>query len=186
LEVHARGKRLAGFSTLSAAGQETVLRILAEFTTWVGEKAQAKPEVPAAAPVIAATSQQAASETLAPLPRPTAVSAAPPPAGQPGPVTPPNLNIVSILSRAVIPPARAKPAPAFSLAAQVDEILQEKLAQPENASLAAQGVHLVDHPTQGMLVVVGPVQYEGIDSVPDPMIRNLIRQCVKEWETRLS
>jgi hypothetical protein len=35
-----------------------------------------------------------------------------------------------------------------------------------------------------MVVMVGLDQYEGVEDVPDEVIRQFIREAVKEWETR--
>jgi hypothetical protein len=41
-------------------------------------------------------------------------------------------------------------------------------------------------PGRGMMVMVGLDQYEGVEKVPDPEIRSLIREAVEEWEKRLA
>jgi hypothetical protein len=70
-----------------------------------------------------------------------------------------------------------------SIAAQVDEILQDKLA---NSSQKDRSVRLLELPSRGMVVVVNGNQYDGVGEVPDPEIRQLIQESVVEWERRLS
>jgi len=66
-----------------------------------------------------------------------------------------------------------------TIAAQIDEILQKKL---ENTPYADSGIRLEDTPGQGVVMMVGLDQYEGVESVPDEAIRNLIREAVADWE----
>lgn len=70
-----------------------------------------------------------------------------------------------------------------SLAAQVDEVLQEKIPF---SGLSYHSIHLVDLPNYGMSVQVDREQYPGIDAVPDEDIRKLIREAVEEWKRRSS
>jgi hypothetical protein len=72
--------------------------------------------------------------------------------------------------------------PQFSIVAQVDEILQEKL---ENTPLAKRGISMKDSLDGGLVVWVGLQQYSSIEAVPDPEIRQLLRESVEEWERRL-
>ncbi len=69
----------------------------------------------------------------------------------------------------------------LSIVAQVDEILQEKL---ENTPLAKRGISMKDSLDGGLIVWVGLKQYSSIDEVPDPEIRQLLRESVGEWERR--
>jgi hypothetical protein len=123
-----------------------------------------------------------ASETVLPL--------ATPPVEQPVPEfnpstplpQPPKFSPIDMVARAVQPEPRPA-APEKSMLMQIDEILQEKLS---STPLAGQGIRLIDHPTKGLVVMVGLSQYEGVDEVPDPEIRSLIRDSVAEWEKRSS
>ena len=79
-------------------------------------------------------------------------------------------------------PGGAKTPPQLkSLAAQVDEVLQEKIPF---SGLTYHSIHLVDLPNYGMSVQVDREQYPGIDAVPDEDIRKLIREAVEEWKRR--
>jgi hypothetical protein len=100
------------------------------------------------------------------------------PASQRSPVNP-----VSVLARALQSDVRT-PAPApKSIAAQIDEILQEML---ENSPLESRAIRLLELPTKGMVVMVGLDQYEGVEAVPDEEIKAMIRSAVAEWERRIS
>lgn len=92
----------------------------------------------------------------------------------------PGLNPIDVLSRAVQAETKVKPVEK-SIAAQIDEILQEKL---EVSPLQGRAIRLMELPGKGMVVLVGLDQYDGVDAVPDPEIRDLIRACVAEWEKK--
>jgi hypothetical protein len=95
----------------------------------------------------------------------------------------PDRNMVNSFLRVLQPsPARA-PSQPKSLAAQVDEVLQEKLP---NSGLPYRTIHLVDLPNYGMSVQVDWEQYPSIDEVPDEAVRKLIREAVEEWKRRSS
>ncbi|OGO25196.1 MAG: hypothetical protein A2W33_09785 [Chloroflexi bacterium RBG_16_52_11] len=99
----------------------------------------------------------------------------------PSEVQRPSIKPVNILTRAMLP--ELPPEPPKSIVAQIDDILQEKL---ENSPLSKRGIRLRELPNQGMAVMVGLDQYEGVDDVPDEEIRSMIRSAVSEWEKRIS
>jgi hypothetical protein len=86
---------------------------------------------------------------------------------------------IDLLARSISPEARPVTRGPQSIVAQIDEILQSKLA---DSPLAERGIRLMELPTKGLVVMVGLQQYEEVDAVPDPEIRALIRQSVDEWE----
>jgi hypothetical protein len=96
--------------------------------------------------------------------------------------TPPSLNPVTVLARAVASDVNVDVSQP-SIAAQVDEILQEKL---DESPLKSRGIRLMELPNRGMVVMVGMDQYDGVDAVPDPNVRDLIREAVAEWEARVT
>ena len=65
---------------------------------------------------------------------------------------------------------------------QIDEILQSKLV---DSPYAKQDIQLKEVPN-GMMVKVGNYEYEGIDAVPDPAIRALIKESAREWNEKVS
>jgi hypothetical protein len=92
-------------------------------------------------------------------------------------------SLASNLLRTLQPGGAKTPPQLKSLAAQVDEVLQEKIPF---SGLSHHSIHLVDLPNYGMSVQVDLEQYPGIDAVPDEAIRKLIREAVEEWKRRSS
>jgi hypothetical protein len=91
-------------------------------------------------------------------------------------------NPIKVFTEAIgVEVNKSKPT-SLSIVAQVDEILQEKL---ENSPLAKRGISMRDSLDGGLLVWVGLKQYASIDEVPDPEIRQLLKESVEEWERRL-
>ena len=100
---------------------------------------------------------------------------------QPAPAN--SLNPFKIFGAALNPGNPQGTAPGSqSIVLQIDEILQEKL---KNSSLEGHGIRLVELPGRGMAVVVGLQRYDSIEEVPDPEIREAIRQATSEWESRM-
>jgi hypothetical protein len=95
---------------------------------------------------------------------------------------PPSINTVDVLARALQPELHVPEPPPLSIAAQVDEILQEML---EDSPLATRHIRLVELPSKGVAVMVGLDRYESVDEVPDEDIRQMIRAAVAEWERRV-
>jgi hypothetical protein len=96
---------------------------------------------------------------------------------QPGPEKP-GLNPIKTITQAIQIPGAPRIEEPLSIAGQIDAILQEKLAQ----SPGTPSVRLVEVPGRGVIVRVGLEAYDGVDQVPDPGIRQLIRAAVAEWE----
>ena len=119
----------------------------------------------------------------APDPAPRLVSTPGLSIGDPPPPLPqrPTINPINVLARVLQPELSSAQAPPKSIAAQIDEILQEML---EHTPLASRGIRLMEFPNRGLVVLVGLDQYEGVDAVPDEDIRALIRTAVQEWERR--
>jgi hypothetical protein len=97
--------------------------------------------------------------------------------------TPVKVNPVNMFARVLQSEVRTPPVVQKSIAAQIDEILQEKLT---GSPLAGRGIRLMELPSKGLVVMVGLDQYPGVDEVPDPEIRSIIRMSVAEWEERTS
>jgi hypothetical protein len=68
-----------------------------------------------------------------------------------------------------------------SIVMQIEDILQDMLAGTE---LDHKGIHLIEDPSRGVLVNIGSEQFVGIESVPYPEIKTVIRSAVTAWEKR--
>ncbi len=68
-----------------------------------------------------------------------------------------------------------------SMVMQINDVLQELLV---GTPYFSSGISLVEDLQIGVIVWVGLKRYEGIDSVPDPQIQQLVRAAVSEWERR--
>jgi hypothetical protein len=131
---------------------------------------------PAAAPPPPSAPPEPTSRAPQPPPAPSAPPAAP--AATPG-------GLVGVFARAVNAEIKVPPPAPRSIAAEVDEILQELLAAlPPEDPLAGRIIRLQEVPGRGLVVQVGLEQYEGVDAVPDPAIQARLRQAVHAWETR--
>ena len=99
------------------------------------------------------------------------------------PPKPVSINPLNALLRSV-PTAtlKEKPKPK-SMAAEIDAILQEKLAV---SPLAGRLIRLQEQPDQRLLVVVDETSFDGVSQVSDPDVRQLIQEAVAEWQRRAS
>jgi len=103
-----------------------------------------------------------------------------PPVAKPGPASD-NPRSRSLLSRALQPNLTKGTAKPNTLATQVDDILQTKLA---NSALAGRNIRLIDLPNHGLAVEVGQERYDSIDEVPDQAVVQLLKEAVAEWQQR--
>jgi hypothetical protein len=99
----------------------------------------------------------------------TEAEAAPPPVVRPSVVAPDKRTTEDV-----------KTLPIFkSILEQIDDILQVKL---EASAYKARKIQLVEGPGGTVIIKDGLNRFEGIEAVPDPLIQELIRQSVKDWE----
>jgi hypothetical protein len=83
----------------------------------------------------------------------------------------------------VTPPAKKdeKPAAPLSIVAQIDEILQARLA---STALAERDIRLQESPEAGVIVRVGLQQFAGVGEVTDPEVQAVLRAAITEWEKK--
>lgn len=162
----------ASMDDLPPEERETVTRLADEWYRWL--KVVPAPTVP---------------EPPAPpaSPSPPPVMASETPAVKPAPVQPlPKVETPEISRNPLKPFQQAfqqrkpveKTSPA-SIAAQVDEILQEML---EGTPLEKRGIRLMELPGQGMVVLVGVEKFTTVDEVPYDDVRKAIKIAVARWE----
>jgi len=111
------------------------------------------------------------------------VSTAPPEVSPIEPISQPEAEKPSITAAGVISSmvsSNPEPPPA-SIVAQIDEILQKKLAA---SPLKDRGIALQETIKGGMQIIVGLEKFDDIDSVPEEEIRVIIRASVSEWESQ--
>lgn len=147
----------ADTSALSAEQRKRMRELLMQMRPWIQEDSGAAPVTspPPPPPVMPAPVQQAAST---PQPIRPAASAEPASAKEDRPT-----------------------APANSIVAQIDSILQERIA---GTPLEEKRVFLSQSPEGGVNVHVGFDKFAGIDDVPDAEIKSTIRAAIKEWEKK--
>lgn len=83
------------------------------------------------------------------------------------------------VNKSSIPISSDVPKRKMSIVEQVDEILQVILHEE---GLYDVNIRLTEMVNRGLVVWVGKEFFEGIDAVPDPIVKDYIRQAVKRWE----
>lgn len=76
-------------------------------------------------------------------------------------------------------PEDAEKPKAKSISAQINEVIDDLI---KSTTLRDKGLRLVDRPDHGIDVVFAGEKYGGIDAVPYPEVRSLIKAAVTRWE----
>ncbi|MEE8355942.1 MAG: hypothetical protein V3R33_01420 [Anaerolineales bacterium] len=108
------------------------------------------------------------------------------------------LNVITVHAEA--PPVTATPTPpikekippiveneddgdsdikTLSVVDEVNEILQRNL---KGSAIAGKGIHLMENHNKEIRFWVGLNSYDDVDDIPDPEVRQIIDDAVKEWE----
>ncbi|MGB9673056.1 MAG: hypothetical protein ACPL3P_02885 [Anaerolineales bacterium] len=93
----------------------------------------------------------------------------------------PKRSFIDLLARAN-QPARVVSVEPKSIAAQVDEILQNRI---QGTELEQRAIRLMELPGKGMVVMIGLDQYDSVNDVPDLEIQKVLRAAVNEWEEKM-
>lgn len=178
LIVEMDGKSYLTTEPLDDAQRSRLAKIWADFGAWLGvrpdEIHQAPPEGEAPVeppPPPAQLLRAAEANPAAPVP-PAVERAAVPPEAASSPARP------AAAQRDRTSPA-AQLSAGKSIVMQIDEILQEMLP---GTPLANHGIHLSEDPIRGVIVQVGLEFYEGIEAVPDPEVKKILREAAATWE----
>lgn len=67
----------------------------------------------------------------------------------------------------------------LSVVDEVNDILQKRLT---GSPLAGKGIHLMENHNKEIRFWVGLNSYNDVDEIPDPEVRQIIDEAVKEWE----
>jgi hypothetical protein len=67
----------------------------------------------------------------------------------------------------------------LSVVDEVNDILQKKL---HGSPLAGKGIHLMENHNKEIRFWVGLNSYNDVEEIPDPEVRNIIDESVREWE----
>jgi hypothetical protein len=187
LVVEMDGKPYKLFTDLSAAQQRRLGFISNVLTRWLGSAAsEPAPDAGlASADQTAAVSPEAPRQesdwvpaeavSMEPLPPPVPAFM---PEGDSG-VKPVSTQFPDVVG-GILNPTPPPPAPAFkSIASQINDILQEKIA---GTPFEGRGITVNDAPDHGVVVTLDGANYPGVKDVPDDAVRSLIRAAVLDWE----
>ena len=106
-------------------------------------------------------------------------SVAPTPVAAPQPVTSAAPVVRPAPATSAKPATPVAPVVVKSIVGQINDILQAQLA---GTPMAEKRIYLGETLGGGVLVNVGSERYDGLDAVPDPEIKALIRRAVETWE----
>jgi hypothetical protein len=121
------------------------------------------------------------SEPLVPPPSPEAEAAflaslqANPPAQQPEPPAPKRRGFFGTSKS-----SKETPMPSFNLAGEINNIVQARLIASPLA--ATTKIEILSDPSGGIRIKVNGQMYAGPDDIPDPDVKALIKNSIKQWE----
>jgi hypothetical protein len=99
------------------------------------------------------------------------------------PIAPVPVTMEPVVAAAATPAAAVPVVPdrPLSIVEQVNDILKEILA---GTPMEARQIRLSEDPRQGVIVWIGTDHYNGVDMVPDPEVKAVLRKAGSEWERR--
>jgi hypothetical protein len=191
LLLEASGKTYNTLSQVEPRQREQLERLIYDLGAWLGGSLQATQDerLASVAQPVEKQAPPAGSQEPIPLPSPSASSAAQAPqiglpvTQQAQEVRSPSMKLPEILATAIAPAKKDAPPVARSIAAQVDEIVQEKLP---GSPFSERVIRIMEVPGKGMRVIVDLGQYESVNDVQDAEVQQFLRECVAEWERRSS
>jgi hypothetical protein len=163
------GKRLDDPNTMSAEQRQRVVNVVVQMRPWIdGKPAQVaapQPEpVPEALPSLRSLSTINPTQTAIPI--------------TPQPRVDPMRGLRSLLKSEVKAPGEGR---GVSIVTMIDEVLQAKLL---GTTLLNKGIRLEEGSSGEVIVYVGFDRYSGVDAVPDPEIRAIIKAAISDWEKK--
>jgi len=169
LLMEMRGKVYRQAQELTDVERKNLARFGYDWLKWLG--APAAPQQPEAAADEGGAMAQS---------KPDAATLTEP--AEPQQIKPGQIAVQQVKTRPAAPavPAEDAVGPA-SIVVQIDEILQEILPL---SPLATKNIKLTEDPDAGVVVWVDNQCYSGVDGVPDPDVRALLRKAAQEWEKR--
>jgi hypothetical protein len=164
-------------SSLSTEHRKRLVELLTVMRPWLeGKPAAAPPATPAGSSLESRLNAISAPPPPKPPDQPQYSPDAPReprPASVPAPAPAPRPGTIAKEDRPSLP--------ANSMIGQIDVILQSRLV---GTHLEDRGIFLAQSPEGGVNVYVGLTRYAGIDEVPDPDIKAIIRAAITEWERK--
>ncbi len=177
---------------LPAEQRTALVRLVRELQEWTGMAAPQREAPPPATPPPPEAHPASPPAAAAPppgAPRPPEAPSTPasPPATpsltEPDIKRNPFAPFREVFSRRKTSPREPEtPLSDMSIAAQVDEILQEML---DGTDLEDRGIRLMELPGQGMVVMIGLEKFDTVSDVPYDDVRVVIQRAVAAWEQKM-
>lgn len=163
LEVELGGKAIPSADRMSQEERTQMTGLLKEGVAWLGIFQASAPAAPppAPAPRPARTVVPSVVSANAETPRPSMLG-----------------GVTNALADA-INPAAGQQKKSLSIVQQIDEILQSRIS---GTPLEAMKIFMTEDAGNNVIVRVGKMSYQGIGSLPEGEIKELIKSCVQEWE----